>query len=279
MKRATRLMPCCLLLFLACAGEPGQPLAQPAAEAEVSQPSTAAEPTAATPRKLVKNATLDLRADDTEATAEAIRELAGDLGGFVSSLSARREKELVFFDITLRVPVDRLEEALKLIKALAGRVDHEAVEVEDVTERYVDLEGRIRTLDATETELRALLAESRSRGHDVEDVMAIYDKLTEIRSQAEQLQGKLNALGNLAALSTIRLVLRPTESATPMLTDVWRPSETARRNVRTLVGLLQNLVDIALFCLIVLVPFVIVLGLPIWGVARLWNRYRSRLKP
>lgn len=264
--RATRLILCCLPILLAC----GQPqYSAPAAEAQQTQArADVTEPAATSARKLVKNAVMELRADDTEATAEAVRELAASAGGFVSSLSSRREEDLVFFDITLRVPVERLEEALKSLKALAGRVDHEELQVEDVTERYVDLEARIRTLNATEIELRALLAESRSRGHDVKDIMAIYDKLTEIRSDIEQLQGKLQALGNLAALSTIRLRLSPTESARPVVTDVWRPSETARRNIRTLVGLLQSLVDLLLFCLIVLVPVAVVVGIPVWGVAR-----------
>lgn len=196
-----RVAPASWFLAILVSGCAGEALREQAPASEVSQTPAAAEaaaqPAAASARKLVKTVTLALQVDDTDAVSGQVQELAASLGGFVSALSARRREELVFYEITLRVPVDRLEEALARIKALAVRVDHEEIKTEDVTERYVDLEARIRTLTATETELRSLLAESRSRGHDVEDIMAVYDKLTEIRSRIEQIQAQLNTLGNL----------------------------------------------------------------------------------
>ena len=87
--------------------------------------------------------------------------------------------------MTLRVPVERLEEALSAIRKLAGRVEREQQRVEDVTDRFVDLEARLRTLRATEAELQALLAESRQKARKVEEIMAVYRELTEIRSQIE----------------------------------------------------------------------------------------------
>jgi hypothetical protein len=102
---------------------------------------------------------LDLAVRDTDAAAQRIKALAGALGGFVSDVTAQRVESLMEYEITLRVPVERLDDALADLRRLSTRVDREQLATEDVTDRYVDLAARLKTLLATETELRALLAE------------------------------------------------------------------------------------------------------------------------
>jgi len=226
-------------------------------------------------RKLIKTVNLELEARDTEAVAQQLQNLASELNGFVSSISLQRYQEVPHFDLTLRVPTDRLDEALGKIKEMSVRVEAEHVNTQDVTERFIDLEARLRTLGATETELQALLTESRQRAYKVGDIMEIYEQLTEIRSNIEQIQGQLNALENLASLSTIQISLRPTVSAKPVVPEAWRPADTIRNAARTLVEFLQGLVDFLLNVVIVIVPGIIIIGLPLWGLVHLWKRYRK----
>jgi hypothetical protein len=174
------------------------------------------------------------------------------------------------------VPVDRLDEAVAAIEREADRVDRHSVSTEDVTERWVDLSARLKTLRATEEELQKLLAESRQRGQKLEDVIAVYDKLTEIRSTIESMQGQLVALESLAALSTVNVQLSPTEGAKPIVDEGWQPGETVRRAVRGLVGALQGLADFAIVLLIVGVPLLLVIALPLGLVLRVLRRWLSR---
>jgi hypothetical protein len=191
----------------------------------------------------------------------------------VSDVSAQRSESLMQYDITLRVPAERLDEALAGLRKLAVRVDREQLSTEDVTDRFVDLSAQVRNLQATETELRGLLAESRERGRKVDDVMAIYRELTSIRGQLEQIQGQINALEKLAALSTVRLRVRPDSVAAPIVRgDEWRPVETVRTSLRTLVKLIQNLADVAIVVVIVIVPVVLPLVLLILLAKRLRKR-------
>jgi hypothetical protein len=227
-------------------------------------------------RKLVRTVELELAVKDTEKTAQQIQTLSGSLGGFVSDISAQRVDGLMQYGITVRVPADRLDEALAALRKLAVRIDREQLSTEDVTDRFVDLSAQVRTLQGTEVELRELLAESRERARKVDEVMAIYHELTAIRGQIEQIQGQVNALEKLAALSTIRLQLRPDSVAAPIVrSDQWRPSETVRSSLRTLVKFVQGLIDVAIVVVIVIVPIVLPIVLPIALLIR-WARRRRR---
>ena len=238
--------------------------------------TTASRPAAPIARKLVKTVDLVLRVPDTRRSAERLQRLAVGLGGYLAAMSAERRGELLHYSLTLRVPVERLDEAVAAIEREADRVDRHSVRTEDVTERWVDLSARLKTLRATEEELQKLLAESRQRGQDVEDIMAVYGKLTEIRSSIESMQGQLLALEGLATLSTVNVQLDPTEGARPLVDEGWQPSETVRRAFRGLVRALQGLADLAIVLLVVGVPLLLLLVLPLWMALRLARRWLRR---
>lgn len=227
------------------------------------------------PRKLIRTVDLALVVRDTEAAARQVEALASSLGGFVSDVNAQRSENLLEYQMTLRVPAERLTEALGALRKLAVRVEGERLATEDVTDRYIDLDARMRTLKATEDELRELLAESRERQRKVEDIMSIYRELTEIRSQIEQIQGQLNAFDRLVALSTLRVTLRSDLATAPVVRDEWRPLAMIRGSARVLVEVLKGLANVVIFLVIVVVPLVVLVGIPIWLLLRL----RKRRKP
>ncbi|HEX6902450.1 MAG TPA: DUF4349 domain-containing protein [Thermoanaerobaculia bacterium] len=232
--------------------------------------------TPAIPRKLIRTVSLQLEVRDTEETARKVEALVTRLGGYVESSSGERRNEVLYYQMAVRVPVQRLDEALTAIRSMASRVNREQRSIEDVTSQYIDLDARMRTLKATEAELQALLAESRQRGRKVEDIMAVYRELTEIRSQIEQIQAQLNSFDRLASFSTIRLELVPTEGAKPVAETGWRPGNTLRSSFRMLVAFLRWLVDFLIFAAIVLLP----IGLLIAAVALVVRRVlRGRKSP
>jgi hypothetical protein len=254
------------------------PPAEAGAAARAEAPAADLAP-APVPRKLIKTVELDLRVRDTRASAERLRQLAESFDGYLSAMSGERRNDLLYYSLTLRVPVERLEEAVAAAKQEAESVERESLRSEDVTERYVDLEARLRTLRATEVELLELLAESRERGEDVEAIMAVYRQLTEIRTQIEGIQGQLQSLAALAALSTLNVRLVPTEAAKPIVAEGWRPGDTLRGAARTLVRALQGLVDVAIGLLVVGLPLLLVVLLPPWLVWRLLRRWWRRRRP
>lgn len=235
-------------------------------------------------RKVVYNANMALVVNDTEDTTRQIGDLAQSLGGYVATMNAYRGmNDILIYDITLRVPAERFEAARSALRALAIRVDNENINTDDVTDQYFDIEARLTTLRATETELLKLLAETRERGGKVEDIMSIYRELTTVQAEIESLQGQLNRLDKLVALSTISINVRPDELATPIVEEGWRPLETLRNSVGALVNVLRNLVDLVIYLVVVVLPVLLLLAIPIvivlfilrWIIRRLQGRKKT----
>ncbi len=215
-------------------------------------------------RKVIYNANMALVVNDTEATAKQIDDLAQSLGGYVANMNAYRGyNDILVYDISLRIPADRFEAARTALRAMAVRVDNDNINTDDVTDQYFDIEARLNSLRATETELLKLLAETRERGGKVEDIMSIYRELTTIQGEIESLQGQLNRLDKLIALSTITINVRPDELATPIVEDSWRPLETLRNSAGALVNVLRNLVDLVIYLVVVVLPVLVLLAIPV----------------
>lgn len=247
------------------------PGAAPGSAAKAAAPSPAP---AAVVRRLVRTVDLALTVGQTKRAAEQLERLATRLGGYVATVDAERQDDVMRWSLTLRVPPERLDEALATAKSLALSVDREQQRVEDVTDAYIDLDARLRTLSATETELRGLLAESRQRQLKADEVMSIYRELTEIRSQSERLKGQLVALDKLIAFSTLNVTLTPAASARPVAAEGWHPNDTLRGSLRTLVSMLRGFGDFLIFAVVVLLPAAILLTLIVWPARLAWRRLR-----
>ena len=158
------------------AAAPAQDAQEDAAKA-VPAATPAENRAPAIPRKLIRTVDLRLEVKDSAAVAKKVEALVNGMGGFVAASDAQRMGDLLTYTLTVRVPVDHYSQALNAMRALAVRVDREHQQVEDVTDQYIDLDARRRTLEATETELRGLLAESRQKGRKVDEIMAVYERL------------------------------------------------------------------------------------------------------
>ena len=232
-------------------------------------------------RQIIYTAGLQIRVDDPRGTARALSSLARRYGGFVSGSEVYEigfdEQRQFRADVQLRIPAEQYEAALEELRGL-GEVLQENSSSEDVTSEYVDLQARVDNLTRTEAEIQALLDEARSRGDSMEDILRIYNELTSIRSEIEAYQGRLNVLSNLVSLSTINAELVPPELDTPIsiLSEPWRPSETVRAALNTLISGMQVLIDFLIYAVIVLVPYLLVLGVVGFVVYTLLRRLLGR---
>lgn len=260
------------------ASEARAPSSAPAPESGVAQAavSPAAVPQPAS-RKLIRRLELALVVRDTEATASRLQGMVTSMGGYVSDVNASRSLEAMRYDMTLRVPAERLDAAREEIRKMALRVEREQMTTEDVTSQFVDSEARLRSLRATEDELRELLAESRERARKVAEVMEIYNNLTAVRTQIEQIQGQLNQLQGQVSFSTIHLTVDADSASKPIVAeDSWRPGETTRNAFRNLVGFLQWVVDFVIVIVINGIPVALVLLIPVLLIRKAWRRWVAK---
>jgi hypothetical protein len=250
----------------------------PAAEAPVGYGVADEEKARIAERMVIHTVELRLIVKDTQASLEAVQSLAGELGGYVASSRTRHTEEQLSASLTLRVPADQLITALEKLRALALEVDSESITGEDVTQEYVDLEARLRNEEAYEKELLALLTETRERTSRAEDILAVYERLTEARGRIEQIKGRMQYLENMSAMATITVELIPSELMQPITVAGWHPTGTARSAIRALINALQRFVDAGIWIVLFGLPVLIIIAVPIvvlWYVIR-WVRRRKR---
>ena len=246
--------------------EPGQMEYEAPAEPEIA--ATAAAPSAraadysGVERLIVRNARLDLVVPDTEATLDEINGLVDEMGGYVVESNVNQYQEGLRASVTLRVPAESLDAVLERIRGLATEVRGERISGQDVTEEYVDLQSRLRYLEATEARLLEFLEEAE----DTEAALAVYEDLREIQADIEQVKGRMQYLEQSAAMATVILDIIPDELAQPIQVGGWHPEGTLRNAFQSLIRMLQFLVDAAIVIVVLVIPVLVVVAVPCVGL-------------
>ncbi|MEL6180931.1 MAG: DUF4349 domain-containing protein, partial [Myxococcota bacterium] len=195
----------------ACSAERSIPHSSDRAKPTASAPQTDATahetdpiPPGQTPtlqRMVIREATLELRADAPQTIGIQITQLAEGSGGFVVHSEANGVGDAVTrVDITVRVPSQQFEPTLSQMRGL-GKVLREEVSGKDVTEEYVDLEARLRTKRHMEERMLAILQQAAS----VEDTLKVEQELGRVRSDIEKIVGRKRYLEDRVSFSTIHV--------------------------------------------------------------------------
>jgi hypothetical protein len=229
-----------------------------------------------TDRMIVRTASLSLVVKDTEKTLADIERLATELEGYVSNLQTWRYNDQLAGSVTVRIPEGSFDQARERIKELAIELESENVSGQDVTEEYVDLEARLHNLEVAEEELLELLDSAQEKHGDAESILAIYNEITNVRQQIEQIKGRMQYLENSAALATLTINLTPEEMEEPVVEPGWEPLKQARDALRALVDALQALTDLLIWATLFLLPLGAVLAAPFVLVWLIWYLRRRR---
>ena len=227
-------------------------------------------------RMIARSAQVRVVVADPAGVANTLGNQVEAAGGYVSDSKQWRSGGQMLASLTLRVPVEKLEPTLDVIRHAAIRVESENLSGEDVTEEYTDLGAQLTNLRVTETELRALLATVRERTHKAADIMEVFNQLTEVRGQIDQVQARITTLDKLAELATINLDLVPDAIAQPLTTAGWQPTAALRSAFRKLLSTLKALFDGTMWVLVYILPIVLVFAVPVFGIWKVVRTVRKR---
>ncbi|MCX7854874.1 MAG: DUF4349 domain-containing protein [Anaerolineae bacterium] len=231
---------------------------------------------ATTERMVVRTANLDLIVPDTEKALDDVQAMARELGGYVVSVEAYQYQKGRQATVTFRIPAESLDTALDRLRSMATTVRRESVSGQDVTDQYVDLQSRLRHLEAKEKQLLEFL----DKAEDTEAVLAVYEHLSATQAEIEQVKGRMQYLENQAALATVTVSLIPDELAQPLETGGWNLPGTVRSAVEALLNVLEFFVKALIYIVIVVLPALILIALPVLGIFLLvrWLVRRRRHK-
>jgi len=228
-------------------------------------------------RMVIRRAELRIVVKDTREAINKVESIAVEKGGYLQQSEVWKSGEDLEARLVIMVPAEKFEETLAALREIATDILGESVSGQDVTEEYVDLSARLKNLEATEKELRELLTTVRERSGKAEDILAVYDKLSEIRGEIERVKGRMQYLEQMTAFSTITVSLTPSVLARPIAPTSWQPSRTFWQASRALVRTFQALINVAIWVVVFLLPLLIVASIPFVLAFWIWRRrFRPR---
>lgn len=225
-------------------------------------------------RMIIWNADISMTVEDAQESMDAIQAAARGLGGYTVSSESWLSNDQLHARLTIRVPAERFDETMARLRDMAVEVNHESANSDDVTDQYVDLESRLRHLEAKEAQLIEFMDEAE----DTEAALAVYDHLAQTQAEIEQVKGRMTYLEKLSAMATITAELRPEEAPVDILEEGWKPGYTLRSAARALVNTLETLGNIFIWLVAYMLPILLLLAVPVVLVVWLVRRWRRRRK-
>ncbi len=164
-------------------------------------------------RKLIRTVSLSLQTKEFDSVLNSLKTKTTELGGYVenSSVSGNSYSYTTtrYASYTIRIPADKLNEFVDIVGEL-GNVTQENESVEDVTLQYVDVESHKKALETEQARLMELL----STAENMEDLLAIESKLSDIRYEIESYESQLRLLDNQIDYSTVHVEIFEVERMT-----------------------------------------------------------------
>ena len=214
-------------------------------------------------RKIIRSANLTIEVENFDEAYNNINSIILGIGIVQeSNISTERiyiEEKLKLIKsgtILLRVNKDKFDSVVNSLKGI-GDVYNQAINGQDVTDRFVDTESRLRLLKLEQGRLEAYLMKLE----DLEKIFRTESRLTEIRQEIESLTGNLNKMSSLVELSTITITMnekRP-DSINPL-----KPLTYGQKLIdnlkSSLEGVLTFLGELLIF-VVAAIPVLLLLGL------------------
>lgn len=239
------------------------------------------------PEKLIYSASATVETTEFDRTIEKLSALVEQYGGFVESSSingsnyytqSRGYSSERYASYVIRVPSGKFSALMGSLSTL-GNVPYSHTYTENITAQYYDTDARLTAYQTQE----ARLLEMMEAAETVEDLIAIEEKLTELRYQIESLQSTLKNWDRQAAYSTLDLEVQEVIEYTPesrmsygqelalaLTNGLRRTGEFFKDLLLAIVGALPALVILAV---------VLAILIPVWKKHRKARRAKKNPPP
>ena len=168
-------------------------------------------------RKLIRNVDLQLETDTFDETVDQLEKEISALSGYIEhsdmtgkSIRSSAGNSGRHGTITARIPAEQLDSFLSAVDG-SGNITWKSEQVTDVTLQYSDLESRKKTLTVEQERLWTLLEQADT----VETVIALEERLSEIRYELESMESQLRLYDNQVDYSTVCISILEVTVFTP----------------------------------------------------------------
>lgn len=226
-------------------------------------------------RKKIKNISLIAETLTYEESIQMIEAEIAACGGYAEELEVSgkdyNKYALRSAQYVIRIPASVQQEFVEKISKDVNILSR-TEQVEDITARYTDIEAHKAALQAEQERLLELVKSAE----DIEILLAIETKLTDIRYELEGYAAQLRNYDNQVEYSTVRLSLREvievTETEIVELT-VWQKMGDGL--METLEHMKKSIQNCGIW-IVTMLPYLCLFGIVILVITILWKRRKKR---
>lgn len=248
-------------------------------EAAQEMPENSGEMMQAENRKLIKTVDLYAETENYDALLAGLEAQIAEFGGYIeyqyqyNGSNYSNYEEMRNANLSVRIPAKRLDEFVRRVGEQSNITNKEE-RVEDVTLQYVDLESRKKALVIEQDRLLELL----ERAESVEDIIAIEQRLSEVRYELENMESQLRTLNNQIEYSTINIYLQEVRRLTPVEEkSAWDKMKNGFVNSIYRIG---DDVENGFIRFVINIPYliiwIVILGIAFFIVYRVWKKRKQK---
>ncbi len=169
------------------------------------------------PRKLIRNANMDVETEEFDKLLATIEERVNNLGGYMENYqTSKSSRYYSAYDnrsanMTIRIPATNYDQFVNDVAAVSNVLNRNET-IQDVTLQYVDLDSHKKVLLTEQERLLELLEKAET----IEDIITIESRLSEVRYQIESMESQLRTYDNQVDYSTIYLYVSEVKQLTPV---------------------------------------------------------------
>ena len=156
--------------------------------------------------KLIKHVDFTIKTLNFDQVVENLQAITGEYGGRIEHISQYGDREsgaLRNASLVLRIPAERLDAFLSHAEEV-GNVTSFTSYVEDVSDRYYDVQARLDTQLTKMERLQALLAEAEL----VSDLIEIENSIADTQYMIDSYQGSLKGMDDKVDYSTVSIYVQ-----------------------------------------------------------------------
>ena len=167
-------------------------------------------------QKKIRTLKLNAETEDMDTLLENVEARTVELGGYVEQKEVYRGSAYSKYvyrnaSLTLRIPAEKADQLVENVGEISN-ITNMTENVDDVTLQYVATESRVKALTTEEDRLLELLA----KAENMEDLLLIEARLTEVRTELERYTSQLRVYDNLVNYATIHLDVQEVREYTPV---------------------------------------------------------------
>lgn len=225
-------------------------------------------------QKIIKRYDYDYETEKFDEAYAYLKEQIEAYDGYVASSELTGDGSSSSYRklyLTARIPAEKSDAFIGDMGSL-GTVVRQSQSAEDVTLQYSDTESRIASLKTEQESLNKLLEQADS----LETIIALQDRLTEVRYELESYQSKKKLYDDLISYSTIDIKLEEVNYTVAVDDSTFfsRVVTGLERSVRDVVSGLIGFVE----WIIINLPYFLVWGVIIFIIVKVIRKIRKNRK-